>query len=114
MPDQLTGPEALRLLRAVVAEQPDYVCPRRPGGDGPPACRYVHDGAPDCLAGTVLHRHGIPLSQLSGQEGVAADYLPSRWLDSDAAELLAEAQSVQDRGDPWRDALAEAESITIP
>jgi hypothetical protein len=68
-------------------------------------CWYVtEDGTePSCLAGHVLYRLGVSLDRLAGREGIVVDALPSATgdLTEVAVAVLAMAQRVQDRGEPW-------------
>lgn len=122
---EITDDTVLSTLRAVVAERPDHVYTRPVhmlpiiGSDGHKAadCLYVHtapddesDLTPGCLVGTVLHRLGVPLEELAGNEGtggfeVAADHGVSEGL----CWFLGAVQSRQDSGKPWGVALASAE-----
>lgn len=100
----LTGPQALRLLREVVAEHgEDHV-----GGDF-----YVADGWPCCPVGHVLHRHGVPVAELAEYEYVAAADLPSGWMDADARALMETAQDVADVGCWWGTVLDRVEERAV-
>jgi hypothetical protein len=109
---RVTGEVVLELLRQVVAERPDHVYRRHTDGI---ACRYAHNGAPDCLAGHVLYRAGVPLRTLERAKGlIDTFYGPfSTLLDNRALVILRTAQSAQDDGLPWREALAAAEAEDV-
>jgi hypothetical protein len=118
MPESLTGPRTLALLREVVAERPNYVY-EPPSNDG--RCVYVHGGACSCIASHVLHRAGATLEELERLDAAelwggvpvanVGDYLD--WVDDDAAAILDSAQAVQDDGHSWADALAAAETRAV-
>lgn len=105
------------MLRAVVAERPDYIYePPTVRPDPMTACYYVHGEAPGCLIGHVLNRLGVPLPELARWEGQSADDVANETLNitghPDAvAKVLTElswAQNFQDGGRSWGDALADA------
>jgi hypothetical protein len=109
----LDGPLALRLLREVVAERPDYVYQGEKG-----RCLYIHAGQPSCLVGRVLTRHGVTASVLQALDDdedttidTAYPVLERRGfaITKEAVRILTASQGVQDRIKPWRDALAVAE-----
>jgi hypothetical protein len=62
----------------------------------------------------VLHRLGVPLSDLERFEGTGASSPVYSLLcilgdrDVDAAQALSTAQYLQDQGAPWGEALADA------
>ncbi|MFF8367872.1 hypothetical protein ACF05W_03460 [Streptomyces lydicus] len=126
-PGAITDELALRILREVVAERPEYVysAPDHmtddPAGDGL-GCFYVHrdeDGAmvsAGCAVGVVLNRLGLSLEQLAEEEGstghsVIARILPQ--LSPRTRDILNDMQMRQDDGDPWALAYAKATGETI-
>jgi hypothetical protein len=132
MAETLTGPVSLHFLREVVAEQPDYVYvspfDRVPTGAG--MCVYVvedeygdGDYTCSCLIAHVLVRAGWDPARLADAGGMnddSGDFPADGWpvrafreseMDEDAYRILAAAQLVQDRREPWSAALAEAERV---
>jgi hypothetical protein len=106
-PPTIDGPTALRLLREVVAEKPDYVYER---GDND-VCQYVRDGKPSCVVGHVLTRAGRPVDLLLQNNTMMVGYLGSTFgLDEPARVILMSAQDSQDQGQPWSRALLHAEA----
>lgn len=107
----LDGPTALRLLREVVAERPDYVYKSPEGATA--TCVYTYQGKPSCLVAHVLVRAGFDIKRIEeldggGTIGTAAEEadLP---LPPDVVDILYAAQLPQDSRQPWREALAAAE-----
>jgi len=96
----LSGPQALALLRTVVAD-----C----GLDRVDGDTYTLAGAPCCPVGHVLHRHGVTIAQLEEQEGWQVDCLPSAWVDDQARALLTVAQDAADGGWTWAVVLHQVE-----
>lgn len=105
----------LDLLAEVVADMgEDYVYPdelREGGVEG--ACYYVVNGQPACIIGHVLARAGLldhPVAvgnwnaMRLGVAGLDVDTAPPV-TTVDAARVLAAAQSTQDDGDTWGEAL---------
>lgn len=119
---ELTADKVTETLKAVVAESPDkvYAAPAHMvtvDYDGKPVgmtCFYVHkdesgEQTCGCLVGVVLNRLGVPLETLATYEGTGADGVGSALgLDEDTRTLLTIAQSAQDNGATWGDALARA------
>ena len=117
---ETTDEEFIAALRAVVAENPDYVyrAPEHMDMLGAGACYYVHtsvvgdeEPTPGCVIGHVLHRLGVPLADLAKKEYRTADdvidYLMPRV--SEAVRWTAfRVQDEQDRFAPWGEALARA------
>lgn len=115
-PPPLDRETALGLLGAVVAEWPDYTYTPVAAldVDDLPRCVYLHRGAPSCVVGRVLARHGWPLEALApldDEDGTGAHQLPDAMADAEARELLSRAQIKQDDGRPWSDALAAAAEL---
>jgi hypothetical protein len=118
-PINVTASDVVAELRAVVAEQPDYVY-EYPGEapDKSLDCYYVHPSesgtVPGCVVGHVLNRLGVPLHVLRGYEGSDARNVAERTLNitgdpdhgHDARLALQQVQCAQDRGMAWGAALA--------
>lgn len=107
----------LATLKAVVDEAgPDFIY-RPKLMNGQEICFYVNADTetPDCIAGHVLHRLGVPLSVLAAQEGNCVSELDpgdsSVWLAGPALQVLEEAQEIQDQRKPWGDALYGAQLV---
>lgn len=118
---EITLESARQALKSVVAEfGEDYVYIERseypshvdPNGDAGGSCFYVHDSAegsvPGCLVAQVLHKHfDWSVDQLKGIEGRSAIDIPG--LPEVVRRYLYVAQSEQDSGTSWGDALSCAE-----
>jgi hypothetical protein len=108
----ITDEKIMATLREVVAERPEFIYQKPPASEGRvPVCRYVHGDVPGCLIGHVLHRLGVSLETLSVQEGQPAQHLTETLgIGGDAVRwAMGAAQSVQDSGSTWSEALAGAE-----
>jgi hypothetical protein len=97
------------LLRAIEEKGADYVySPPEPENDASwlgPSCLYVHNGAPSCLVGHVLHYASAPLR--GEHEGLSAEAVVpevTNWSPR-VAEALNFAQAMQDKGKSWKLAL---------
>lgn len=109
----------MQALSEVVAEVgPDYrYWPDHPIGKfADRMCYYVEiDGTAGCIVGRVLHRLGIPITELRLWEGAAAFMMRDpvhgkrALLTGAAAQCLSAAQRRQDRNLPWGEALRAAE-----
>jgi hypothetical protein len=122
--DEVEMLSMLRALKQVVAEAgPDYVYQRKVV-DGfnanQPACVYVFQGEPDCLAGRVLARMGVSTETLAIWEGKRCTQmspvistppglgvLPIH-LSYPTLNVLSVAQDAQDAGKTWANALGTA------
>jgi hypothetical protein len=104
--------EELRMAVHDVVEEagPDVVYQPEDG-----VCRYVDGDQPSCLIGQALYRLGISLSQLTEWDGdsvddaCAARDIPVFEKNSDVAHYADVVQNMQDNGNPWGIALAQAE-----
>lgn len=119
MPDLITKAKALELLEAAVAERgADYVY-ERIGFDSNstgPSCVYVRSGCPSCLVGLAMTKAGTPIEQLAEWDTRFECDAQSVLLDdglatAGAAEVLTVAQSVQDDGGTWGEALDAAKEL---
>jgi hypothetical protein len=80
-------------------------------GDG--VCLYVNEGQPSCLVGMALVLHGVPVQRLEEINRVGAGALHDHFAEvvaASAAEVFREAQTAQDSGATWGDALSAARS----
>lgn len=116
-PETITDDMVISTLKAVVAEQPDYVYAAPSHMTDDAECYYVHtddDGAnqrPGCVVGHVLHRLGISLDEIGEHEDEDAHAaVPALvgGLNQGTMTLLCDVQQSQDRGTPWNVALASA------
>jgi len=111
---ELTPERALELMREVVAEYgEDHEYDPLQLPNGATACVYVHEGAPSCLVGHVLHRAGIPLDVMGAHENMGPahpNFLRATGITEQVALPLAAAQDVEDEGMTWGQALAAAEA----
>jgi hypothetical protein len=113
----------VQTVRDLVTESPDYIYSspdhmKEGEFDADLTCFYVHmdeDGetsGPGCLVGKALHRLGIPLETLRGQEAngarevIANLHLP---LTAKVRLFASTVQGHQDDGDPWAVALRRGE-----
>lgn len=110
-PAVITDETIMATLKAVVAENPEhiYVRPADYTMPGEP-CLYVHGDVPGCVIGRVLHRLGVPLSDLRDNEGVSAYVLlhGGFGISVEMAYFLDAVQGSQDGGSTWGSALTEA------
>ena len=120
----VTYQQTLEAMRAAVEEKGEkyvYQRPKNPHipGDKLGSCLNTSaDGKePGCLVGNVFHRLGVPLEWLFTPEiinnsaGGVISALRQREeyeFDEKSYKLLAEAQSLQDQGAPWGQALTNA------
>lgn len=112
--EPLTLERAIELTREVVAEfGPDHVYVKQLDSNEDRTCFYVHDGAPSCLVGHVLHRHGVPPEAFATLEGEAANEVVDMLTDAEerVALFLNTVQIEQDEGAVWGDALEAALSV---
>lgn len=120
----VTDAQVIDMLKAVVAERPDYVyvAPehQRTDDEGD-QCFYVHtdeDGSnprPGCVVGEVFHRLGAPLGAFKTWEGSGAFSIAGVIFDGltlEAREILGITQMWQDRKHPWSVALENGLSLT--
>lgn len=114
---ELSFSKVVEISQALVEEfGEDYIYSKEDG-----VCVYVHDGAPSCFVGHVLHRAGVPLERLEKADtaswggGMGADSL-IRGLTEEGAlatpdstrSFLSAAQTEQDNGSTWGEALGAA------
>lgn len=102
---------ALELLVDVVDQYGEDTVYERITVKGRPVCLYVHDGQPSCLVGHALAKAGADVEMLESlNPGVAAlsldVHVPN--VDSGAAAVFQAAQSVQDYGGMWGEAIDNA------
>lgn len=111
--ETLTPRRALELLIDVVeAYGEDTVYERVPHHTGS-RCVYVNEGKPSCLVGHVLVRAGCQVDVLQRfDDGVPAGVI--HWhipqVSGDAARVLDAAQTSQDIGYTWGEALEAAKA----
>lgn len=116
----LTGQGALGLLRLAVFEKGDkYVYPL--ALQGPGDCQNFENGQPSCIVGHVFEKLGVTYdlalaAGIDGSVGAAGSIARLKshgWTDwtfsLEATCVLISAQSWQDRGSTWGEALAAAE-----
>jgi len=120
------GPEILAILESVVAERPEGfryedAFPRVQMENNlaselmHPTCLYFHEGQPACLVGQVLHRIGFGPDAVIEGKGIMELCRQARAirevLSQQAIEMLSRAQSAQDNGATWQEALDAARII---
>lgn len=106
--------KALELLAVAVKERgEDYEYDRGDEERGYLRCTYERDGKPSCLVGLALTHAGVTLDQLREMDAAehplfadlhSADLLPVEVAD-DAVSVFSVAQTSQDCGDTWGEAL---------
>lgn len=119
---EITRHSAIQGLSALVEEKGEgFVYTQHTGREGTKQCRYVHNGAADCMIGQFLAAQGIPLERLAEADKIYAwsgapaseliDSLINEGLviaSDGATNVLAAAQFAQDGGMTWGEALREA------
>lgn len=115
----ITAEQAITALREVVAGNEDYVY-QPPVGS---MCVYVHDGKPSCLVAQVLSKLGVGIDDLGRLDHKSTDHFDSPVpvtayrlsdhmpIEDRASGILGYAQSRQDLGETWGEALAAAERV---
>lgn len=116
----ITGPVAYDLLKAVVDERGGGYVYDTEEHDG---CRYADDdGQPACLIGHVLSHLGVLDAIEARHQAETIGAAPVKDVVYSAAagrgiritdfafDVWAAAQDVQDKGEPWGDALRAAHS----
>jgi hypothetical protein len=117
----VTAKKAIAALREEVRGNEEYRYIPPGGTEGfPRRCVYAYNGEPSCLIGKVLVRLGASVDQLQQLDGLlfaSADTLYDEHasdigiaVDENAAQIFSAAQSRQDAGYRWDEALARAES----
>lgn len=131
LPAPLTYDDAVTLAKAVVAEFGiDYVDLLSDPDGGAEVCMYVDHGKPSCIVAQILHRHGVPLSELAKWEGLNGSDMGPKGVntingydrrrsptaplvaDNRTAQFLGYLQQVQDGGGTWGRALLWAIDTT--
>lgn len=117
----LTPKATLALLKECVEERgKGYVYPpsQVDGLKKDSNCVYAKGGAPSCLVGLALHKVGISLSALvrfdkHKEAGIPSELVSHGLLDIplESAEILDRAQSLQDQGETWGEALKGAREL---
>ncbi|MFE5290113.1 hypothetical protein ACFRAQ_34540 [Nocardia sp. NPDC056611] len=108
-----------REVRALAAEQPEFVYQRPNHRDG---CVYVDNGCPSCLIGQAAARIGIPIAVLEDWDsadttGIDAILTGDFGVDGARAEWFAKVQAKQDDEYTWRQAIEYADqgiSVLLP
>lgn len=109
----IDGPEALRLLREVVGERPDFVYAPPVGSNE--TCMYVWQGQPSCVVAHVLVRAGYDIDTIAnldpwGLIDSARSHVRAVRVNDEAAQILTVAQTTQDNSAAWSEALDAAEN----
>ena len=112
----ITKEDALRALEEAVAEKgEDYIYQYTDSDDWRSyTCTYVRAGEPDCMIGNALHRLGVPLDAFAPHEEKAFDRIAddvAPGIEEEAVRALRAAQSVQDQGRTWGEALRAAREV---
>ena len=117
--------DVIREVRALAAEQPDFVYsaqPERAGYDHQPECSYLgavqgEEGGKACIVGQALARLGVSRDDLLAVEGRGASAAileqlgerQYRGIWSEQEQWLNMVQSHQDYGDTWSGAVESAD-----
>lgn len=113
MSELVDAPQALELLRQVVAEKgEDYVYPDELK-DVYAGCEYMIDGQPACIVGHVFHKlrpetPWVENGVIWDSDGNQLDWAVQTFTPA-AQQMLLQAQMVQDGGETWGLALATSE-----
>lgn len=110
----LTFDNAVDLLVAAAVSKPEHVDPN--SGLGNSACQYVYDSGDRCIVGQVLSYSGVSDDELASPDLVSVSSSEAlrkldinvddtRWSAQPANSVLDRAQSKQDRGERWIDAV---------
>jgi hypothetical protein len=103
---KLSYEEALDLLNRAIAEKgADYVYQRTADDD---SCAYFKNGEPSCIVGHVLAYKGVTQEDLPENKNTAIVIALRIAQDDRTERLLDSAQSYQDTGTPWGDAVKSA------
>lgn len=112
----ITKSKALELLKAKIEGKEEYVDPKTLDVPGP--CQYApEDEYPGCLVGQILIDLGVTNDQLVTMDGLGdVDTVVQEGafpvdITINGQAVLKGAQALQDRGNTWGDALANAETI---
>ena len=111
-----TAEEAISWLEKAVAERGEDFKSQMRQVEIRVSCIYVWEGKPDCLIGVALHLAGWSIEELAKYNSRPVDLLPARFpgrLSEDAVTILRKAQSVQDQGWPWGQALENAKEAIL-
>lgn len=108
----LTYERAKELLLQVIEGREDYVY-QNPNPEWPDSCYNHWNGKPSCLIGHAIAADGIDLVGEVGDELDAAGAVRDsyrRW-EENAVRLWTKAQTRQDGGVPWGEAVKDAIEI---
>lgn len=105
--------QVLDVMAEVVRDHgPDHVYGKERRKDRMPTCYYANADrtGPACLVGHVMWRFGWTITDLESVEhsGVDCRWGRFRELDGEVTTVLAVAQTAQDGGKTWGEALREA------
>ena len=115
---RFTIDDVMAAMQAVVAEKgEDYVYPH--AGPGGMDCVYAEDGMPSCIVGHVIYRLDpkefakvVELENRSGSAPATSlqdeGYISKGMFDDETEQFLYHAQSQQDAGKTWGEALSRA------
>ena len=106
---KLTAADIVLAVRMVAAEAPEGWAYCRRGTYGP--CRYAPDelNPEGCLVGAALRRCGVTLRPEWDGPPESVGYSLGVPDDEESFRWLREVQYRQDRGEPWRMAVASAD-----
>lgn len=96
------------LQRAVIEKGDGYIYPKR-DVEGP-TCVYKEDATPSCIVGHVLSYIGLLDEAIDGMGPVGLQPWRRQFTDN-ALWALGRAQSLQDKGETWGEALIAAKEV---
>lgn len=118
---RFTAEQVLEALETAVKGKEEYVDPRTQMQYL--ACKYVIDGAPSCIVGQTLAILGVPVKVLNlmdcaGNPSFAGDGYTALaqagfTVDSIGRQMLVTAQTHQDSGKTWGEALSAARAMYL-
>jgi hypothetical protein len=115
MIDWVDAAELQAAMREMADENPNKIYKKAFIDDGVPVCAYFdEDGCPSCLVGQGLSRLGLTMESVKGHNTDGTGDLIKAGIIVDADDALAEwlenAQSYQDTGFKWSEAIGAADN----
>lgn len=117
MPVEITAEQLVQKVREQAQAHPDKVYRKDPEVNSGSACVYAHSKEPGCIIGWALHDLGWSLDDLrtlddfddAGIVDLVDDgNIPGVTLDQAGVDWLSRVQSLQDSGERWGEAVAQA------
>lgn len=117
MPKEITAEQLVQKVRERAQAHPDKVYKKDPDVDSGAIQVYAHSTEPGCIIGWALHDLGWSLDDLRTLDElddpgivdlVDCGKIPGLTLGQASVDWLREVQRLQDYGEPWGDAVAQA------